>query len=385
MAKRRGNGEGTIYKVSNGTWRVQVSLPGYRLSRTFKTKLECHDWIKTIQDQTNGGLSHLESKLTIADYFAYWLSTTKATKARSTWVHYEQLTRHYIVPSLGSTRLKDLRPEQIQTLYNRLLVRKVGIHTVRKIHITLHSALEQAFNLGILNRNPAHFAKPPKEPFYEMAILNESQVRQLLAAARGHCLEALLQLAIVSGMRQMELLGLKWIDLDWNKGTLRIERQLLRSSNSSVQFSAPKTRFSKRTISLGQKTVEILHLHNDRQQVDRVLAGDLWQEHGLMFPSRVGTPIHHRNLLRDFKILLKTAGLPLIRFHDLRHTAASLLLNQGVPVIVVSRRLGHAKTSITLDVYGHLIPTMQEEIARMIDNLVTPAPEIINPMTEGDH
>jgi integrase len=208
----------------------------------------------------------------------------------------------------------------------------------------------------------------------EMTILNESQVSQLMVAVINHRWEALFHLAIVSGAREMELLGLKWTDLDWIKQTLKIERQLVRPDARGEMFSAPKTRLGKRTIALGSKTIEMLRKHYERQQDERRAAGEAWKEYGLIFTTSNGTPIHPRNLLRDFKKLLSDAGLPIIRFHDLRHTAASLMLNSNIPPIVVSRRLGHAKASITLDVYGHLIPSMQTEAAEKIDELVTPIP-----------
>jgi integrase len=224
----------------------------------------------------------------------------------------------------------------------------------------------------MIGRNPVSFAKPPKEPATEMDILNESQVCQMLIAAQGHHLEALFHLAVISGMRQMELLGLKWTDLDWIKRALKIERQLIKPDGDGVRFGAPKTRYGKRSITLGVKTIEILRKHYDNQRMEQGRSGEAWQDNGLIFTTSNGTPIHPRNVLRDFRKLLRKAELPPIRFHDLRHTAASILLNQGIPVIVVSRRLGHARASITLDIYGHLIPTMQNEVAEMIDELVMP-------------
>jgi integrase len=179
-------------------------------------------------------------------------------------------------------------------------------------------------------------------------------------------------------MRQMELLGLKWTDLDWIRQTIKVERQLVRPDGHGIEFSAPKTRYGKRSIELGVKTTEVLRNHYERQQRERLAAGEQWEENNLIFTTGNGTPIHQRNLLRDFKKLLQDAGLPSIRFHDLRHTAASLLLNQGIPVITVSRRLGHAKASITLDVYGHLIPSMQSKVAELIDDLVMPVAVQIN-------
>jgi integrase len=372
MAKKRGNSEGSIYKRPNGTWSVQATLQGHRLSRTFNTQRECQEWLKKTRGQIDDGMTLASTKIGLGDFLYSWLTGTKTSKVRGTWRHYEQLIRTYIIPNLGKIKVRDLRPEHIQAFYNRLFERQVGVYTIRKIHITLHSVLQQAVKTGMIERNPASFVQPPKEPANEMTILNTSQVSQLLIAAQSSRLEAIIHLAVISGMRQMELLGLKWSDLDWIKQTLKIERQLLKPDGEGVKFSSPKTRYGKRSISLGVKTVEILRKHYEKQQAEQRKAGEAWKEYGLIFTTQNGTPMHPRNLLRDYKKLLHTAGLPPIRFHDLRHTAASILLNQGVPVITVSRRLGHAKASITLDIYGHLIPTMQTEVAEMIDNLVIP-------------
>lgn len=384
MAKRRGNSEGSIYKRNNGTWSVQVTLQGRRLSRTFKTRRECQEWLKKTHVQIDEGMTYASTKITLEKYLTDWLTSTKASKGHRTWQHYQQLCRSYIIPNLGQVKVKDLRPEHIQALYNRLLEEKVGTYTILKIHTLLHSALHQAVKTSMIVRNPAGLAVPPKEPVREMAILNESQVSQLLVAAKGHRWEALYHLAVVTGMRQMELLGLKWSDLDWIKQTLKVERQLARPDGNGVKFSAPKTRYGRRTIVLGRKTIEVLRTHYEHQQAERLSAGEAWQETGLIFTTGNGTPIHPRNLVRDFKQLLKDAGLPSIRFHDLRHTAASLLLNQDIPVITVSRRLGHARASITLDVYGHLIPSMQSEVAELIDDLVTPVAVKLDQTLEKD-
>jgi integrase len=372
MAKIRGKNEGSIHKRENGTWRVQVSLEGQRLSFTAKTRRECQEWLKKTVDQIDNGLTYDSTTVSLGEYLSSWLISVKASRRHSTWIHYDHLVRAYIIPRFGTVKLKDLRTEQIQNLYNQMLADNIGAYTIIKLHTMLHSALEQAVKSGLAHRNVTDPAIPPKEPNKEMKILDESQVSQLLVTAHGTRYEALLHLAVATGMRQMEILGLKWSDLDWIKQTIKVERQLDRYNNEGVQFSPTKTRNGRRTIALGDRTCEILRQHYDRQHETQKKAGEAWQEYGLIFTSANGTPIHFRNLLRDFKHLLKAAGLPIIRFHDLRHTAASIMLNYGIPVIVVSRRLGHAKPSITLDVYGHLIPSMQEEAAQKIDELITP-------------
>jgi integrase len=194
----------------------------------------------------------------------------------------------------------------------------------------------------------------------------------MLVTARDTRLESILHLAVTTGMRQMELLGLKWTDLDWTKQTIKVERQLVRPEENVAQFAAPKTKYGRRTISMGSRSIEIIRGHYERQNAERIKAGVKWREHGLIFTNAEGGPLDPRNLLRDFKRLLSSSGLPPIRFHDLRHTAASLMLNHNIPVLVVSRMLGHARPSITLDVYGHQIPSMQAGFAERIDELVTP-------------
>jgi integrase len=319
MAKKRGNSEGSIYKRPNGTWSAQVTLQGRRLGRTFKTQRECQDWIKKTRGQIDDGMTLASTKISLDEFLASWMTSTKTTMGGRTWTHYEQLIRTYISPNIGKIKIRDFRPEHVQTFYNRLFDGKVGVQTIRKIHVALHSALQQAVKTGMISRNPASFIRPPKKPATEMEILNESQVSQLLIAAQGHPWEALFHLAVISGMRQMELLGLKWTDLDWSRQTLKIEGQLLRPEGNGVQFSSPKTRYGKRSIVLGTKTIEILRRHYDHQVAEQRMAAETWKEYGLIFTTRNGTPIHPRNLLRDYKKLLRDAGLPPIRFHDLRH------------------------------------------------------------------
>ena len=372
MAGKRANNEGSVYRIPSGRWCAQVSLEGKRLSKSFDTQKEGLDWIRKILGQIDQGLTFDNTKISLGDYMADWLDSTQSAKRPTTWNHYNQVTKKYIIPIIGKIKVKDLRPEHIQGMYNQLLKKEVGTYTILKIHTVIHCAMQYAVKIGIIGRNPVSFTHPPREPAIEMKILTESQVNQLLTWLLDHRWEALFYLAVTTGMRQMELLGLKWTDLDWDRQSIKVERQLVRSRIHGVQFSMPKTRFGKRSIALGMKTIEVLRRHYEKQQIERLRAGDKWQRSELIFTNSIGGPIHYRNLLREFKRLLNGARLPPIRFHDLRHTAASIMLNNGIPPIVVSRRLGHAKASITLDVYGHLIPSMQREAAEKIDELIMP-------------
>jgi integrase len=205
-----------------------------------------------------------------------------------------------------------------------------------------------------------------------MNVLDADQVTQFLIAVQGSCDEALYYLAIHTGMRQGELFGLKWTDLQWDKGELRIQRQVKRVPSKGWTFADPKTKKGRRTIKLGDEILKLLSAHKKRQDAQKVVVGELWMENELIFPSSMGTPLNQSNLRKEFLKVLDRAKLPKIRFHDLRHTAASLMLNNGVPPIVVSNRLGHSKPSITMDVYGHLYQETQTDAAKIMDDLVTP-------------
>jgi integrase len=372
MAKRRGNKEGSIHQRDNGTWRAQVTVDGRRLSFSSKTRHEVQVWLKKTTVEIDEGMTYESTKLTFNEYLNGWLSSKKSFLQPATWTHYNQLSKKYIIPAIGSTKIRSLTPWLIQDLYDRLLASGVGTQTVIKIHTVLQSALNHAAKTGIMSSNPASTVIPPKVPFREMETFNESQVSSMLIAAKGNRFQALYQLAVTTGMRQMELLGLKWSDIDWSRQTLRVERQLVRPDGEGIKFSHPKTNYGRWEIALGSQTIEVLRDHYERQQTEINVAGDNWIEQGLVFTNSFRGPLHPRNLLRDFKKFLKNASLPLIRFHDLRHTAASLMLNHGIPLIIASRRLGHARASITLDMYGHMIPNMQVEAAEKLDELVTP-------------
>jgi integrase len=205
----------------------------------------------------------------------------------------------------------------------------------------------------------------------EIHPLTPEQVKQLFEAARGDRLEALYVLAVTTGLRQGELLGLKWDDVDMEARTLQVRRTLMTAKGGPV-LSAPKTKGSRRTVKLSQTALEALRSHLERQLREIERAGDLWRENGLIFASEVGEPLDRRDItMRCFKPLLKKAGLPQFRFHDLRHTCATLLLSKNVNPKIVSEMLGHATIAITLDTYSHVLPTMQESAAKAMEDALS--------------
>jgi integrase len=372
MATKRNNKEGSIIQLPSGAWRAQIYQKGQRISHTEKTKAEALGWIRKTYQEADAGKSIQVSRITLGEFLDSWLASIKPSIRTRTWDQYNTTAKKHILPLLPNLKLVDLRPDMIQKIYNDKLAQGVHPRTIKYMHTVFHSSLEQAEKLGLILRNPANAVKRPRYEIPEMKFMDEVQVNQFLSATQGQRYEALYHLEIATGMRQSELLGLRWKDLDWERCSLIVQHQLKRGFKEGDYFSQPKTRSGRRIIILGKKTVIKLREHWIRQLQEKQLAGNRWKENDLIFPSTIGTPINQNNLYRSFKELLKTIGLPEIRFHDLRHTAATLMLNHGVAPIIVSKRLGHSRVSITLDVYGHLIPEMQNEAAEMIDDLITP-------------
>ncbi len=371
MAKRA-NHEGSIYQLPSKHWRAQFNLYGKRESFTTNTKRECVEWLREQNTLVASGRFSRASQQTLADYLETWLASIQNSVRPGTLYQYRMTCKNHILPSLGNLRLGEVKPALIQKLYASKLQSGIGARTVEVIKAVLHRAFEQAIKLEILERNPVDATTPPKAPSKEMQFYDENQANQLLLAAKGNRNEALYYLAIATGLRQSELLGLKWSDVDWPKKHIKVQRQLKREFKKGDYFSQPKTKNGCRSVVLGKAAIAQLKEHRQRQNLERIVAGDSWQENDLIFPTPIGTPKNQSNLYREFTQFLAVVGLPRIRFHDLRHSAATIMLNHGVPPIIVSKRLGHYKVSMTLDIYGHLIPEMQEEAAELIDELISP-------------
>ena len=324
-------------------------------------------------NQGNKELTLITAQTTIRDFLENWLVRIELSIRPNTLHQYTKIVQDRIVPMLGAISLEDLQPEHVQNLYVARSKLGDGPRTVRMTHAVLHAALEHALKLGVIDRNPSEATILPKWEPKEITILDKCQVSQMFNAGKGHRHEALFYLAVTTGMRQGELLGLKWADLDWVNRTIYVIRQLKRDLfRGGTYFAPPKTKYGQRRVVVGSKALVKLREHQEKQQIERKLADDKWEDNDLIFPNKNGRPMDARSLLRNFKRLLKNAGLPEIRFHDLRHTAASLMLNNGVDVLIVSRRLGHSKPSVTLNIYGHLMPGMQQKAADLMDELLTP-------------
>ena len=373
MARIRGKKEGSIFRQINGKWRAQVSINGRRLSQTANSKAECRDWIRKMLNQIDQGLTFEDSDMTLAEYLKEVIAVKKRALRLSTGIQYERLVTLYVYPKLGKMKLKDLNVRVINRFYESLVVEGIGLSSIGYTHRILHVALEQAVINGILARNPVHGATVPRLKRKEMKILNEQQVGLFLVAASNSRYKTLYHLAVTTGMRISELRGLSWSDIDWIRGSISVNRQIQDVQGNGSVTGSPKTFAGTRKILLGETTLNELRDQQRRIEED-AKACDNWQDNGLIFPSSVGTPFEQSHVHKDFIKVLNAANLQRIRFHDLRHTAASLMLNHGVPALVVSKILGHSNPSVTLNIYAHSTLDMQSEASRIMDEIVTPIP-----------
>lgn len=330
------------------------------------------DWLKTMRTQIQEGLTFNSTLITLNQFMVQWLGSIRTSIRPKTYNQYSYIALKQIIPTLGKIKLKDLRPEQIQALYNAKLDNGISQRTVQLIHVVLHRALGQALKQGLIIRNPTQAVTRPRVSHKEMMVLSGDQARSFLSAAQNTRYETLYYLAIHTGMREGELLGLKWCDLDWVTKRLQVKRQLQHISGHGLVFSEPKTAAGRRMIVLSPNAIEKLRSHSEKQNVERQLAGSAWVENDLIFPTKLGSPMYSANMYKIFKGVLKLASLPNIRFHDLRHTAATLMLQQGVHPKVVQERLGHSDITQTLGTYSHVLPSMQEEAADKLDEVLTP-------------
>jgi integrase len=370
MAKKRGNNEGTVYKRKDGRWCAQVSLSGKRITKYAKTQRECHDWVREITNKIEHGMTFDATQLTLECYMQSWLTGKDLSIRQNTARNYRRYAEQDILPVIGKMRLQNILPAHIRQLYLRMQAEGKGSRTIQLVHATLHCALKQAVKERLIGYNPMDAVERPKVETKEFHIFTESQARTFLEAASGHPSEALFYLVLTTGLRKGELLGLMWEDVDWDKGTLRVERQLQQAYSSSAVLVPTKTRSGRRQIKLGKMGLAMLEAHRHKQEAQKTLAGDSWKENGMIFTTGIGTYASQSKVSKEFKRILWENNLPDIRFHDLRHTSISLLLDMGTPINTVQHRAGHSKASVTTDIYGHVMAHSQDAAAENIEQIV---------------
>jgi integrase len=383
---RRGRGEGSIiYREDKGLWEARLSLgidgTGKRIRKTVygETKAGVAEKLRKLQADHDAGRLVETDDMTVGEYLTRWLVTAKDTTREGTYERYKQLSEDYLIPALGRIKLAKLRPIHVESAYAELTrtekdgTKVTATAATRKAAGTvLGIALRHAVRLKLLPSNPAAEVKKPRTRFREMRFMTPQQAKQFLATAKRDWAYPLYTLAIGTGMRQGELLALTWADIDFDKSTVDVRRSLSQVRREII-IKEPKSRSSRRTVSLSPPCVRTLEAH----RAAALKAGLITSP---VFCTRNGTYLQRSNVLRNFRILVKRANkdaearaakgkkepdlIPAdIRFHDLRHTHASGLIAAGQSIKAVSRRLGHADVSMTLKVYAHLMPDDDAKLA----------------------
>ena len=375
---RRGHGDGSIYQRNDGRWAASISLEGGS-RKTFygKTRKEVQEQLKTALHQQQQGTLVVAPQQKMETFLVQWLEDVHKHVVRPrTYERYEAMIRLHLVPGIGHHQLQKLTPQHLQRFYTQKLEEGLSPTTVAGFHKMLHLALKKAVRWNLVARNVCEAVDPPRVRHHEIQPLNQEQIQQFLAAAAGHRLEALFVLALATGMRRGEIMALKWQDINFSTGMLQVRRILthmparLNGKGGYVE-AEPKTEKSRRSIAIALFALEKLKEHRIRQLEAKLKAGASWKENDLVFCSSVGGHLHTaRDVFTQFKKLLKQAGLPDIRFHDLRHSAATILLSLSIHPKVVQEMLGHSQISITMDIYSHVLPTMQKEAISKLNDVL---------------
>ena len=369
---RRGRGEGSIYKRSDGRWAGAVTV-GYR-NGTQHRKTIYGRTRKQVQERIHAALQHQAQGIPlpgerqiVRDYLTKWLSDVVKLRVRArTYESYESTVRLHIQPYLGRVSLAKLTPQRVQTWLNDLAAAGASPRTCQYARVVLRTALNQALKWNLVVRNAAALANPPRVVTREITPLDPKQAQRLLKHCTIHRLGCLFTIALSLGLRLGEALGLRWSDVDLQQGRLHIRRTLQRAKGGLV-FGELKTARAYRILSLPNVAISTLTSHRVRQLEQRLAAGSRWSEEDLVFTNRKGKPLDRANVRKQFHRLLESANLPKVRIHDLRHTAATLLLLQGVNPRTVMELLGHSDVTMTLNTYSHVLVSLKEDAARRMD------------------
>jgi integrase len=361
MGKRRSKGEGTIYQNSKGLWVAQVTLPnGKRKVKYSKTQKVVKDWLLGQRKAVEEGNWVDNDRLNISSFLDRYMEDVAAHTLRPKTIEsYDYLIRLHIKPEIGNLKLTALRPDHLQNLYSKKLNQGLSKRTVHYVHAVVHKALHQAMKWGLVSKNVADLADPPAVKRQTPKTLTLEQIKQLLAILKNDRLYPLYTLAVGCGLREGELLGLYWEDVDFFSGTLHIQRSVQQLKNKGLYITEPKSEKSKRTIAVPGFALDILWDYKEKYG----------KVSGLVFSTSNSTPFSPRNLIRHYKSALVKANLPDLPFHSLRHSFASIQLLAGTNPKIVQEALGHSQISLTLDTYSHVIPSLQKEAAEKMNEL----------------
>ena len=371
-AKRRGNGEGTIYRRDDlGTWCAVLTVDGRRKYLYGKTRQDVARKLSAAIEAREKGILVTAPQHPLGRYLDQWLAESVKPRVRPwTFKGYEVLIRLHIKPVIGRVPLQKLTPQHVQRLMNQMIAGGASPKTASYALGTLRTALNEAMRWGVVSRNVAALVRRPRVDRFEIQPLSPVEARRFLEVASEDRLGSLYSVALTMGLRQGEALGLRWQDVDLDAGLLHVRFQLQRIDGQGLQLVAPKTNQSRRSLAMPPTIVANLRSHKARQAQERLKAGSIWRETGLVFTTEIGTGLDGPNVTKAFQRLLAKADLPHRRFHDLRHSCASLLLAQNVAPRVVMEVLGHSQISLTMNTYSHVLPELKREAAVQMEAIL---------------
>lgn len=371
MGPRRGNREGSITRRKDGLWQGAVTLADGRRKYLYGgSREEVRRKVASAVHAVETGTMSDARGVTVGEFLDQWLADVVRPNVRPwTYAGYEVHVRLHLKPTIGRIQLDRLTPLHVQQLLNRKVASGLKPKSVRYLRGTLRTALNQAVRWGLIGRNAAALVDGPRVEQYEIQPFTPEEARAFLTAVKGDRSEALYSVALTMGLRQGEALGLRWQDIDLGLGYMRISKQLQRI-NGKTELVEPKTPRSRRTLAMPVIIVDALKEHRSRQLSDKSQAAEKWVENGLVFTTPNGKPIDATAVSKAFHQHLTKAGLAQRRFHDLRHSCATLLLVQGVSPRVVMDVLGHSQIGLTMNTYSHVIPELRREAANRMDDLL---------------
>ena len=371
---------GHIVKRSKNSYSIAVSLGKDAATGKYKyqwvsvkgTKKDAEKRLSELLHQLDNGTFIKPGKITLAEYLERWLADyAKPNLSPRGFERYESIVRVHLTPNLGNISLTQLKPEHLQKHYSAMENNGLSALTVKYHHTVIHKGLQTAIKWGLLNRNAADGVDVPPSRHYEAQTWDDFEVRRFLEVTKDSQYFPLFHTGLYTGMRRNELLGLRWFDIDFLFSQVSVSRSLHHLKDGSYVFTPPKSKKSKRTIELSPDAIHVLRGHRERQEAMRTTIGKPLTDNDLVFSTPEGKPLRPNTISRAWTILAAKAGVKVIRFHDARHTHASLLLKAGVHPKIVQERLGHASIQITLDTYSHVIPGLQEAAAVQFDKLVS--------------
>ncbi len=369
---KRASGESSIYRDEDGRWHGFVSMGKKENGRRDRRhvsgakRADVVAKVRAIEAKRDAGVVDAAGRApTVGEWLDHWLDNIAARKVRArTLESYRSTVRLHLRPGLGHHRLDRLQPEHLERLYAALADKGLSPASILRAHRVLSRALRVASQRAKVARNVATLVDPPAVKRPQTALpLSAQEARKVMAAAQAHRNAARWTVALAVGLRQSEALGLRWADVDLEKGALSVRRGLHRVGGQGLVYEEPKADRSRRTVALPAQLVEALRAHRAAQLEERIAAGPLWQDHDLVFAQPNGRPIERKSDWRSWKALLREADVRVVRLHDGRHTAATLLLSEGVHPRVVMEVLGHAQMRTTTDTYSHVMPALGRDAA----------------------